>query len=115
MFDHPRGRYALATFDLDSAVVCDLDNAEMLSLSTYCRPASSRDNALSLELECKHIRAGATDGISWWSYYAADWTSYGIWNTEKLRLTDTGLLATAAVDVGIATSTIIRLITTKIR
>jgi hypothetical protein len=82
LFDHRHGRFAIATFELDSPEICDLDDANVLT-TLNLRPSRvvTRQRAITQAWSAEIFNVGGYDGISWWSYYDADWTSYGIWNS----------------------------------
>jgi len=99
MLDHRHGRYAIATHELDSAKICELDDAQML-LGLGLRPSRvvTPQRDATQEWSARIYRIGGLDGISWWSFYNSDWTSYGIWNTANLRHMSTRALTVSDPD-----------------
>lgn len=109
MLDHRRGRFALAAYELDVPAICKLDDARML-VSLDLRPSRvvTRQRRVTQRWSADIFGAGGADGISWWSYYDADWTSIGLWNVAKLRHTGTRPLTITDPEIVDAASTIMR-------
>jgi hypothetical protein len=86
LFDHRHGRFAIATFELDSPEICDLDDANVLT-TLNLRPSRvvTRQRAITQAWSAEIFNVGGYDGISWWSYYDADWTSYGFGSRRDKR------------------------------
>ncbi len=96
---------ALAGYQLpDSAEVCDLDDpARLLRLKLRPSDVVTRDYVRSRAWALRIYEQGKWSGVRWWSYYNADWFSFGLWNAGQLvleeirplRLDDPALLEAA--------------------
>jgi RES domain len=78
----------LARYDLDPREpVCDLDDPRQL-LRLKLRPSEvvSRDYARTRAWARRIHGSRAWAGISWWSHYDPQWTSVGLWKTDRLSL-----------------------------
>jgi hypothetical protein len=82
----PRGSLALVAYDAPRLRVLDLDDAEEL-LRRGLRPSDvvTRDRSRSQRWAEAIHREDRSDGVRWWSYYR-EWGSYGLWNTNPLRV-----------------------------
>lgn len=104
MFDGPPGRsFGLATFSLpDSARIENLDDAARL-VDLALRPSDvvTPDYETSRAWAARIHDAGASVGVSWWSWYDSRWHSYGLWNID-------GLVASVVVDIEASMSVIER-------
>jgi hypothetical protein len=100
---------ALARYELDpSETLCDLDDARQL-VRLRLRPSDvvARDYARTRAWARRIFETHAWAGISWWSYYDPQWTSVGLWKTDRLslgevrelRLDDFALLEAARIIV----------------
>jgi hypothetical protein len=79
---------ALARYELDAREpVCDLDDPKQL-LRLRLRPSHvvSREYARTRAWARRIFETHNWAGISWWSYYDPQWTSVGLWKTDRLLL-----------------------------
>jgi hypothetical protein len=100
---------ALARYELDSRkFLCDLDDPKQLLRLRLCpSDVVSREYARTRAWARRIFETRAWAGISWWSYYDPQWTSVGLWKTDRLslvevrelRLDDPSLLDAARVIV----------------
>lgn len=86
----PGSRFALASYELpDDVALRNLDDARTL-LDEGLRPSQvvtrNRDVTQGWALRI-HARGGFA-GVSWWSYYDANWQSIAIWESASLRLAE---------------------------
>jgi hypothetical protein len=84
---------ALATLELpaSAARLCDLDSVAALAELGVARPSRvvARDYDVTAALAARIYRAGAFDGIAWWSFHHPDLVSAVLWNRDAVRLVDT--------------------------
>jgi RES domain len=81
---------AIARFRLEDDVrVCDLDDPTRLS-ALDLRPSQvvSRDYVRTRSWAKAIFDRREWFGIRWWSYYDPQWTSFGLWDIERLKLID---------------------------
>jgi len=81
---------AIARFHLaDDAAVCNLDDPALLK-ALGLRPSGvvSRDYSRSRAWAQRIYNRRQWIGVRWWSYYDPQWTSFGLWNTGRLKLED---------------------------
>jgi hypothetical protein len=81
---------ALARYDLDPREpLCNLDDPRQL-LHWQLRPSDvvGRDYVRTRAWARRIFETRAWAGISWWSYYDPQWTSVGLWKTDRLALTE---------------------------
>jgi hypothetical protein len=91
MLAHHRGvRYALATIDLpDTPPIWDMNNAKHLALLRLKPTDVIRRNLVKTQVWAARVwTTKQYRGISWWSYYNPDWTSYGLWDIKGAVITD---------------------------
>jgi hypothetical protein len=84
----PGSTRVLARYDLDAREpLCDLDDPRQL-LRLRLRPSNvvSRDYVRTRAWARRIYETRAWAGISWWSYYDLQWTSVGLWKTDRLTL-----------------------------
>jgi hypothetical protein len=84
----PGSSRALACFRLhEDTTVCDLDDpARLIQLDLRPSDVVSRDYARTRAWALRIHRQKKWAGIRWWSYYDAQWASYGLWSFEGLVL-----------------------------
>lgn len=91
MFDGPSGRsLGLATFSLpDSARIENLDDAARL-VDLALRPSDvvTPDYEVSRAWAARIHDAGGHAGVSWWSWYDSRWHSFGLWDIDRLVVSD---------------------------
>lgn len=80
-------RTALATFELRTPRVLDLDDAHAL-VERALRPSQVvlRDRAVTQAWALAAFTERTWRGIRWWSYYDPRWGSHGLWDLRGLRL-----------------------------
>jgi hypothetical protein len=85
----PGSRRALAVFDSDATRIVDLDDAQAL-LDRKLRPSRvvTRDRDTTQRWALRIFNERRWSGVRWWSYYNADWGSFGIWGRDFLETTD---------------------------
>jgi hypothetical protein len=111
MLEHPRGRYAIAVFELGDLRICDLDDARTLvRLDLKPTDVITRNRAASQAWSRALFIEGVWIGVSWWSYYLPEWKNVALWDIASLRLDDVRELTIASSDVRAAADTIVRLI-----
>jgi RES domain len=79
---------ALARYELDAGdPLCNLDDPRQL-VRLQLRPSDvvSRDYARTRAWARRIFETRAWAGIGWWSYYDPQWTSVGLWKTDRLSL-----------------------------
>jgi len=90
----PGSARGLARFDLDPLEsLCDLDDPRQL-LRLRLRPSDvvGRDYARTRAWARRIYESRTWAGISWWSYYDPQWTSVGLWKTDRLALKEVRVL-----------------------
>ncbi len=83
---------ALAAYELpDDTLIADLTSVAVLTKLGVQRAPDvvSRDREDTQSLARTLYGSGRYAGISWWSYYAPDWTCVALWDRVGLRLRDT--------------------------
>ena len=87
LFDHPHGRYALASYDAGDAQFCDLDHAQTL-VELELKPSQvvTRDRATTQAWSRTVFERAAFAGVSWWWFYWPEWATVAIWQKRTLRL-----------------------------
>lgn len=77
---------ALVKYEWDPAIL-DLDDPGTLQ-DWALRPSSvvSRDRAATQQWARSMHDTGDHAGLSWWSYYEPQWTSYGLWDRSGLSV-----------------------------
>ncbi len=78
---------ALAEFKIDSDNVLNLDDAHTLAAWSL-RPSSviTRHRSVTQAWAAELYAEARWTGVSWWSYYEAQWAALGIWNAAALKL-----------------------------
>jgi hypothetical protein len=111
MLEHPRGRYAIAAFELGELPICDLDDARALvRLNLKPTDVITRNRALTQAWGRALFNEGGWIGVSWWSYYVPEWTNVALWDIGSLRLDHVRALTIASSEVRAAADAIARLI-----
>ncbi len=81
---------ALVTYDLPDLVeVCDLDDAaRLLELGLKPSRVVTRDRQVTQAWARVIFDLRRYAGVRWWSYYDADWGSFGLWDASTLVVAD---------------------------
>jgi len=109
MFEHSRGRYALATFALSEVRICDLDDAPTLvRLGLKPTDVITRTRAVSQAWSRVIFSERRWTGVSWWSYYLPEWANVALWDTAGLELERVEELNVASPDVRTAARALTR-------
>jgi hypothetical protein len=81
---------ALARYHLpDDTPVCNLDDPDQL-LALGLRPSDvvNRDYEKSRQWARRIYEQRKWSGVRWWSYYNPAWSSFGLWDTGRLKIED---------------------------
>lgn len=86
----PGSLRAIARYHLSAtARVCDLDDsAELVDLGLRPSEVVSRDYARTRGWARVIYLRHSWAGIRWWLYYDPRWTSFGIWDFDRISLED---------------------------
>jgi len=90
----PGSARGIARFRLpDDAPICNLDDPSQLH-SLGLRPSDvvSRDYVRTREWARIIFEQRKWIGVRWWSYYDPQWASFGLWNTDRLKLEEIRVL-----------------------
>ncbi len=111
MLEHPRGRHAIAAFELSDLRICDLDDARAL-VRLNLKPTNviTRNRAVTQAWSRALFHEGGWIGVSCWSYYLPEWANVALWDTASLRLDHVRALTITSSEVRAAADTITRLI-----
>lgn len=85
-------RLALTTYELpDDAPIIDLNSVKALAEFGIERPSEvvTRNRKITQGWARTIFERGAYVGARWWSFYNPDWTSVGLWNTDRMRVIGT--------------------------
>ena len=105
-------RRALVEFDVeDDADVCNLDSAAKL-VELALRPSDvvTRNRRITQAWAHAIFSMKRYIGARWWSYYNPRFSSYGIWNIERLRVQSVELLKLDSSSVQDAATALCRII-----
>ena len=84
----PGSSRAIAHYRLpEPAPICNLDDpAQLAALGLHPSEIVSRDYARTREWAGRIYRNGGWMGVRWWSYYDPRWSSFGLWEIDRLSL-----------------------------
>ncbi|MHB8513607.1 MAG: RES family NAD+ phosphorylase [Actinomycetota bacterium] len=76
---------AIAEFELSLDKIVNLDNARVLA-SQRLKPSEviTRNRHITQAWAARLFAMKRWTGVSWWSYYEAEWSSVGIWSMRAL-------------------------------
>jgi hypothetical protein len=84
----PGSSRAIAHYRLDEAApICDLDDpAQLVALELRPSEIVSRDYARTRKWAAGIYRQRRWIGVRWWSYYDPRWSSFGLWEVNRVSL-----------------------------
>ncbi len=69
--------------------VCNLDDsAQLVELGLHPSDVVTRDYERSRTWARRIYEQRRWIGVRWWSYYDPQWSNFGLWNVETIRLQD---------------------------
>ncbi|MPZ68676.1 MAG: RES domain-containing protein [Actinobacteria bacterium] len=85
----PGSQRALATYEVGETEVLDLDDPHSL-VERSLRPSRvvTRERAVTQHWAMSIHSDGRWGGVRWWSYHCPEWGSFGIWDRDRVEVSE---------------------------